>query len=308
MDSMKKSIDWDIEKRPLIDAASGNPIPGWNRIAKNTPSNIVVGKDEDGNEQAIQGLPTFHIAKDSYNPPTTEEFQEHYHKLAEITGFEPHGFQEWRNGMRIFGYLKNTKDKFDIDGHQIDDYLLVGVGYGGNTSFFVGSVNELLRCENQFGLINRTWKIRNSKGRQLKTEELLKGFEEHLKIRDNMFETFRRFKKVKIDHDLIVATKRRLIEMEKEEKVADLKTVRKGQYTDLTAAIAGETADLGQNLWGLFNGVTKFTTHTLERKQQERNIFGNVVGGESRNKKNRMAYDICKNFMENEAGILVPQN
>lgn len=300
---MQESINWDIEKRPLRDAATGNLIPGWSRIAKNTPVDIVISEG-----QTIQDYPTFHIAKNSYNPPSTSEFQQYYQELADITGFAPQGFQEWNQGMQIFGYLKNTKEKFDIDGHQIDDYLLIGVGYGGNTSFFIGSVNQLLRCENQFGLINRTWKIRNSKGRQLKTQELLQGFEEHLKIRDNMFETFRRFKEVKIDHDLIVAAKRRIMEMENEEKVADLKTIRKSQYTDLTAAIAGETADLGQNLWGLFNGVTKFTTHSLERKQSERNIFGNVVGGESRHRKNRMAYELCLDFMENESGILMPQN
>lgn len=306
MDNMQQTIDWDIEKRPLTDAANGNPIPGWSRIAKNT--DIILNQeavDNDGAEP-ILGNPTFHIAKNSYNPPTTEEFQQYYHELAEMTGFKPQGFQEWRDGMRIFGYLKNEGEKFDIDGHQIDDYLLIGVGYGGNTSFFIGSVNQLLRCENQFGLINRTWKIRNSSGRQLKTHELLQGFKEHMQVRDNMFETFRRFKDVKIDHDLIVAAKRRIMEMEDEEKVADLGTRRKNQYEALTAALIGETQDLGNNLWGLFNGVTKFTTHSLVSGNEKKNIFGNVVGGENRHKKNRLAYELCKDYAENEAGILLP--
>lgn len=306
MENMQQTIDWDIEKRPLVDSESGNPIPGWSRIAKNTPSTIVTGKDDDGNETTIQGLPTFHIAKNSYNPPSTAEFQQYYHELADITGFKPHGFQEWRDGMRIFGYLKNEGEKFDIDGHQIDDYLLIGVGYGGNTSFFIGSVNQLLRCENQFGLINRTWKIRNSSGRQLKTQELLQGFQEHMQVRDNMFETFRRFKEVKIDQDLIVAAKRRIMEMEDEEKVADLGVRRKKQYEALTAALIGETQDLGNNLWGLFNGVTKFTTHNLVSGNEKKNIFGNVVGGENRHKKNRLAYELCRDYAENEAGILLP--
>jgi hypothetical protein len=300
---MNPSINWDIEFRPIQDAKTGLIIPNWKRITKNVPKDIV-----KPNGETVQDYRTFHIAKKTYNPPTTEEFQEHYHELAKITGFEPVGFQEWDEGSRIFGYLKNTQDKFDIDGHEIDDYLLIGVGYGGNTSFFIGSVNKLLRCQNEFGLINRTWKIRNTSGRQLKTKELLDGFQEHMTVRNTMFETFRQFKKVNIHHDLIVEAKRRIMDMDKEETVADLGTRRKKQYSEITAAISIETSELGNNLWGLFNGVTRFTTHKMMRDQSEKNIFGNVVQGEVRHKYNRSAYEFCKEYMENEHGILLATN
>lgn len=298
MNDMQQTIDWDIQRRPIQDGITGKNIPGWQRIVKNQGVQI-----ESGFE-----YPTFHVARNTYNPPTTQEFQEHYHEIARITGFEPAGFQEWNGGQRIFGYLKNVNDKFDIDGHEIDDYLLLGVGYGGNTSFFIGSVNKLLRCQNEFGRINRTWKIRNTLGRQMKTQELLAGFEEHIKVRNGLFKTFRDFKKVNIDNDLIVAAKKRIMGMEEEETVADLKTIRKEQYLQLTNAINSEMSDLGQNLWGLFNGATKFTTHNLKKNQNEKNVFGNVVDGESRHKKNKMAFEFCNDYLQNEAGIFLATN
>lgn len=299
MSDMNPSIDWDIQRRPINDGITGDIIPGWQRIVKDK---MVV------NKQGQLEYPTFHIARKSYNPPTTKEFQENYHEIARITGFEPVGFQEWNNGQRIFGYLKNVNEKFDIDGHEIDDYLLLGVGYGGDTAFFIGSVNKLIRCQNEFGRINRTWKVRNTTGRQLRTKELIAGFEEHIKVRNGLFKTFRHFKQVNIDPDLIVAAKKRIMDMSEEETVADLKKIRKEQYLQLTNAINSEMKDLGQNLWGLFNGATKFTTHCLKKEQQERNVFGNVIAGENRHKKNKLAFDFCKDYLQNEAGIFLATN
>lgn len=289
-DKMKQSIDWDIQKRPIADAESGIIVPDWNRITK-----VLPGQDPTQGD-------TFHVAKTSYCPPSTAEFQDYYHELAEITGFEPAGFQEWQEGKKIFGYLKNTGEKFDIDGNGIEDYLLIGVGYGGNTSFFVGSVNRLLRCTNEFGNINRTWKIRNTKGRHLKTEELISSFDQHVKTRELMFEAFRKFQEVKISPELVAQCKRQLLDIDQKEIITDLSSYKQNRYRELSVAMNSEMSELGQNAWGLFNGVTWYTTHDLEKKEVQKNIFGNV-SGDLRHSLNRQAFDFCTDQVQQELKI-----
>lgn len=287
-EGLQQDITWEVAKRAVSDFETGTIIPGYKRLVKLDGSPI--------DEQQ-----TFHIAKDSYCPPTISEFKGYVQQLADITGYTPIGYQEWSGGKKVFGYLKNTGETFDIDGHTIQDYMLVGVGFGGQTAFFVGSVNRLLRCTNEFGNINRTWKIRNTTGRQLKMEELLLSFDEHMNKRDLMFDAFRKFKEVKIDQELINQAKRRLLEIDQEDKLADLSSYKQNRYTELSAALNSETLELGNNLWGLFNGVTYYTTHELKKEDKSKNIFGNVAG-EQRHKLNKNAFDLCSEILQERTG------
>lgn len=277
---MKATVDWDIQMNPIQDAQSGLIIPGWNQIKK-------VYNDAELNSLNDS---TLHVAKESYCPPTTKEFQDYYHELSQITGFEPAGFQEWKEGKKIFGYLKNTQEEFSIDGHEIEDYLLIGVGYAGNTSFFVGSVNNLLRCSNEFGNINKTWKIRNTKGRHLKTEELISSFSQHINTRESLFDSFRKFKNVKVSNELVTACKKTLLGIEQKEEIKNLSSYKQNRYKELSIVMNSEMSQLGDNLWGMFNGATWYTTHNL--KKDNSNIFGNV-SGDKRNEINKKAFEFC---------------
>ena len=49
-------------------------------------------------------------------------------------------------------------------------------------------------------------------------------------------------------------------------------------YIDLN----GELQQKGDNLWGLFSGVTKFTTHSLGKDTNESKMFNGVNGKKDR--------------------------
>lgn len=294
MSNLNEQINWEIDFRNVKDAKTGVEIPNYRLIRK---------IKSDGTEGQV-----FNVAKASYNPPTVSEFTKYYHELADITGFTPAGFQEWSGGKQIFGYLKNNTKKFDINGHEIEDYLMIGAGFNGNVSFFVGTVNRLLCCSNELGNINRTWKIRNTKARTIKTEELLDSFKQHMLVRDLMFESFRKFSEIEIDQRLINECKETLMELKEDETIDDLGKIRAKNFVNMSKSIAVEVATHGPNLWGLMNGITRHTTHDLKRKDAHRNIFGNVAMGETRHKMNKKGFNFCKDYYENETGILLAKN
>ena len=68
----------------------------------------------------------------------------------------------------------------------------------------------------------------------------------------------------------------------------EISSQKQNQKDALRNAIVGESNDLGDNLWGLFNGVTKYTTHELNGKDR---VFGNVLG--NANNINQRAYQFC---------------
>jgi tRNA U34 2-thiouridine synthase MnmA/TrmU len=69
----------------------------------------------------------------------------------------------------------------------------------------------------------------------------------------------------------------RILNLEKEERLADLSTLstrKKNILSDLEVNIMGEVQDKGGNLWGLFSGITKYTTHQLKGDSSENKLFG----------------------------------
>ena len=72
----------------------------------------------------------------------------------------------------------------------------------------------------------------------------------------------------------------RILNLDKEERLADLSTLstrKKNILSDLEVNIAGEVQDKGGNLWGLFSGITKYTTHGLKGIAMRINYSGYMV-------------------------------
>lgn len=276
LSNIKKDINWEIVEQPVFY--------GQNPYTQSDAYKAILRQDENGSQHK-----PFTISKNSYNPPSIAEFKQYVNELQEITEFSFEGFQTYGNGVDVFGYLKNNGKLKKIVGHEMEEYMLVGVSFDGSKSFFVGSVNNLLRCKNQFGLISRTWKVKNTAGRHVRTEELFLSFESYIQEQKELHENFERFAQVKISPALIEKATRYLLEIKQEDKLTQLSSRKQNQYLALTSSLQRETKDLGMNLWGLFNGVTHYTTHKLEKKEAEKNVFGNVIG-DIRTKLNKETY------------------
>ena len=56
--------------------------------------------------------------------------------------------------------------------------------------------------------------------------------------------------------------------------LSSLSTRKKNILSDLEVNIMGEVQDKGSNIWGLFSGITKYTTHQLKGDSNENKLFG----------------------------------
>ena len=59
------------------------------------------------------------------------------------------------------------------------------------------------------------------------------------------------------------------------EEGKEISTRKNAQIEVMQSMISKEIGALGNNMWGLFNGVTMFTTHKLEAREE---VFGNFTG------------------------------
>lgn len=258
MTDLQPTFNWDITENPVFqgtDAQNIAIVDGSKALVRN-----------DNNE-------TLAIVKKSYNPMTTEAFLTTMEKLVKITGFNIEGFAEFKNGQKILGFLKNDKDNLNIGGHAIKDHLLIGNAFG-DTSFFLGTSTILIRCQNQFSQIEKISKIRHTKSFSVKLEELYHYVEFYYSKRDELYKTFERLGNVNTNEAMREKMIRFVLGV-KETTETEISTRKLNQMDLLRANIVTEIADLGDNMFGLFNGITRYTTHDIISKEPS---FGSVFG------------------------------
>lgn len=283
MENFKNAFEWDIKQTPIYDA-QGNVIKGYKEITRD---------DDDS---------TIAVMKNSFTPMTTAEFTDTVETISKNIGADIAGYEDWAVGKTmgkahnvITAQLKIT-DALEIAGSKIEGFLTIGVGFDGGRSFYVGHTNEYLRCSNQWGRIITEMTSRLTKNNMLRVEDIVNSIQFYRDYEKKLYDSFKKFQEVKIDEKVIQECIARLVGLTSEERamtpkerIEALSTQKLNKIDDIAAALRSECAELGDNAWGLFNGVTYYTTHVMNSRNQE--MFGNLFG--AKNTANQTVFDLC---------------
>lgn len=284
MKSLDNAFNWDIEKTKVVDNASGLIIPGFNNIKRNDTGSTITIKPE-----------TFH-------PMTTQQFSDTAYAVAEEVGGENLEFTDWETSTKNIGASKpiitcqmKVSEPLEIAGSRIDGVLTLGVGFDGQRSFFIGHTNKYLRCTNEFSSIVKDFSSRLTRNHMVRVEEIIKNIQFYREYEANLYNDFKLFQNVKIDESLIQECVGRIVGLTEEEKLDPevMSMQKQNKVYDILASVRPECAELGQNAWGLFNGITHYTTHVYESKANKgyNTMFG------ARNTMNQKAYNFCKELL-----------
>lgn len=275
---MLQKLTFEVQQSPVLYSIDGETLTSkTHKVISKSESNIPLS-----------------VMKNSYNPMMNQDFTETTERMQEISGFSFEGYSEIDNGRIILSHLKNNLQDFSINGNKIDDYLLMGSSFDGRYSFFVGTTTVLLRCKNQFSHITQAEKVRHTKSAPKRREDLMKSLEVYFQARKMMYSNFEEMTKIKVDPILKQKAIDYILQVSQEDRIAGTISTRKLNIMEvLDQNISYEMGDLGQNMWGLFNGVTKWSTH--ERTQKE-SIFGNVFGSNAI--VNDRAHDFAKRQLQ----------
>jgi len=262
------ALEWDIIEKPIF--ANNKQVLGYKGIFRNDNGQLL------------------NIAKSSYTPTHNEKFIEVTEKLHDITGFPIENYYDVEGGKKVLSFLKCT-DTMQVCGHEFKDYLMIGNSFDGSTGFFIGNSNIMVRCSNRFSRNFRQLQVNHTKNNSLRIDGLVQYFDMFMKQRTQLFEKMEQLSWVKIDDSIKDALVERLTRMNDEEKLGnEISTRKRNIITNLNSSNDRECADLGDNAFGLFNGITHYTTHIKNSKNA---TFGNPFG--SSNELNQTAFKFC---------------
>lgn len=258
--------------------------------ALNTESGIVVPKQmaivrEDTNTVlAVHG--------DGYFPYQNHQLIELLDKVSNQIGLPIHRGGMFGDGAKVFIQLKSNDLKLGTD--RVEGYITGVNSFDGSTSLAFGPSNITISCQNSFyaAFRNMDTKVRHTKNMIMRVDEICRGLEGVIREEAEMFEDIKKMSETRFSKETEEWVSKLLFNISREVNLNDaeaLSTVTQNRLSRFHIDLNGELKEKGDNLWGLFSGVTKYTTHSLtkgdnsENKmfgtygQRERHIFKELV-------------------------------
>ena len=259
-----QSLDWEVKTQPVLYNSNGQIIEdhGYMHLSKSTGGSLSVMSNK-------------------YVPLTTEDFRRNIEILEEVSGYSLEGFQEFKGGRVILGVLKSPDPATQAKIPSLN-YIVAGSSFDGSRPFFIGNSTLLIRCQNAFSQITMFDTVKHTKSSPLKIERVQKAFAAYLQSQKSINTNFERMDLVKVSEKDKIEYARMVLNIL---PTTELPTVTQNRLDNLVSVINQETEDVGNTVFGMFQGVTRYTTHSIKQKEE---IFGNIIG--TKNYYNQRAY------------------
>lgn len=241
-------LNWGV-KTEEVQTESGIVIPGYKAIIR----------DDNNKPLSIRG--------EDYEVFNNYQLLELLDKVSQQSGLPIHNGGFFGNGEKVYIQLKSDDLKLGKD--KIKGFLTGINSFDGSTSLAFGPSNITVSCMNTFYAAFRgiKSKVRHTKNMTIKIEDVLRSLDLVLVEEKKMFENIVKMSETRIGEDDIDNVIRKLFNIS--DGVTDLEdddqvsTVTRNKMSRFYVDLDGEMKQKGDNLWGLFSGVTKYTTHTL---------------------------------------------
>ena len=204
---------------------------------------------------------------------------------------------EFNEGRKVFFQI--PLPSVTIGGTQVERYLTALNSHDGSTAIALGTTQVVVVCQNTFYKAYRNAemsKVGHYSTMRAKLEALTQQI--HFTIEKDMeqVELFERMANTPIFESDVVALRNKIFDYEQGE---DLGTRKANRMEKFQANVELEFAAQGENAWGLFNGVTRYTNYGIKQTESYNDKMANVICGTA-SKINSLAIDfITQRFQLN---------
>lgn len=264
----KYKMNWEVEKSPLL-----------------TPDGVTAPSIalQRSDNRAILG-----VMAGSYEPFQNRELADLMHTLSQRTGMDMAVGTTFNGGAKVAIQLKSD-DLTGIGNNKdtVKSFITTINSFDGSTSLAFGATNITISCRNTFfaAYSKMESRFRHSRNMRDRIDQALRSIEAVRYQEQSMFDQFMKMAEVKATPTQIRNIVQELLDVDTSKKLVDLQEVHSqqklNQVTGLLNSIKGEMAQKGDTLWGLFSGVTHYTTHTKSGYNRDNGVLESKLFGTS---------------------------
>ena len=253
------NLNWNVRSEK-VQTESGLILDGYNALVR-----------EDTNV-------ALSVRGEGYYPYQNHELVELLDRVSGLTGLSIHRGGFFGDGQKVFIQLKSNNLRLGND--RVEGYLTGINSFDGTTSLAFGPSNITISCQNKFFATFREMqsKVRHTKNMVMRVDEICRRLEGVLDEEKILFDKIVRLSETPFDQAIKDSVTRRLFNIDKDVDLNDMDSisgVTRNKLSRYYVDLNGELQGKGDNLWGLFSGVTKYTTHSLTKNDNtEAKMFG----------------------------------
>ena len=260
------NLNWTVREESLT-TQSGIIIPKQKAIVRDDTNEVL----------SIHGM--------GYYPYQNHQLIELLDKVSQQSGLPIHRGGMFGNGEKVFIQLKSNDMKLGND--RIEGYITGINSFDGTTSLAFGPSNITISCQNTFFGAFRSMdtKVRHTKNMVMRVEDICRGLEKVIDEESKMFEDIKMLSETRMTKQnedwvtRILFNIEREVDMNNEKQVSSVTRNKLNRfYVDLN----GELKEKGDSMWGLFSGVTKYTTHSMNKGDNSENKMFGTYGNRER--------------------------
>lgn len=241
-----------------------------------TESGIIVPKSKAIIREDTNTVLSVH--GDGYFPYQNHQMVDLLDKVSQQVGLPIHKGGYFGGGEKVYLQLKSNDLKLGND--RVEGFITGVNTFDGSTSLAFGPSNITISCQNSFfaAFRNLNAKIRHTKNMEMRIDDICRGLEGVLEEEKEMFEDIKKLSETKMtkkQEDWVTRTLFNIMKDVDLNSDKDVSTVTRNRLSRFYVDLNGEVKEKGDNLWGLFSGVTKYTTHSLSKGDNSENkMFG----------------------------------
>lgn len=253
------NLNWNVRSEK-VQTESGLILDGYNALVR-----------EDTNV-------ALSVRGEGYYPYQNHELVELLDRVSGLTGLSIHRGGFFGDGQKVFIQLKSNNLRLGND--RIEGYLTGINSFDGTTSLAFGPSNITISCQNKFFASFREMqsKVRHTKNMVMRVDEICRRLEGVLDEEKILFDKIVRLSETPFDQAIKDSVTRKLFNIDKDVDLNDMDSisgVTRNKLSRYYVDLNGELQGKGENMWGLFSGVTKYTTHSLTKNDNtEAKMFG----------------------------------
>ncbi len=225
------------------------------------------------------------IHSNGYVPYQNDQMMELLFKVSQQTGLDVHKGGSFGGGRKVYVQLKSNDLTLGTD--RIEGYVTGINSFDGSTSLSFGPSSKTISCQNTFFGVYKDLdsKVRHTKNMELKIDDICRQIEGVVQEETNVFGSIVRMSETRFDDVIKDRVIKSLFNIERNVDIKDvdsLSSVTQNKLSRFFVDLNGEIQEKGDNIWGLFSGVTKYTTHSMGKGDNSENKMFGTYGNRER--------------------------
>jgi phage/plasmid-like protein (TIGR03299 family) len=259
----KTGLNWTVSKRNLITQPIINENEETTEAGIVIPKHVALVRDDNSDVLSVMG--------NTYEPMQNSDLLDVLFRVSQLTGFEIAKGGLFNGGGKVFIQLKS--EDLTLGNDVVMGYLTAINSFDGSTSLAFGASNLTISCQNTFFSAFRQLKnkVRHTKNMVHRVDDICRQLELVSAEEARIFSNIELLAQTDSNPRTKEMVLRKLFNIKSDVDLNDKEQIstRTRNAIDVYKVDARtERDDKGDNMWGLFSGVTKYTTHSVNKNRK----------------------------------------